>query len=599
MQKRNAGKNSKKKVIRDLSKLSELKEAILGPKSDKLTLAKVAKEFNVGTKTIVEFLRIDGRRISHHPMEIISDNEYIKISKTYELEKIAKEEAKKIRTGSRPKKENLKIDDKKKTESQSKVITFEKSIKAIEDPPLKAKRPRIKGRTGPNSTSSPEPNKPIVSNITISPKVDDSSDSNIHVLKPKLFVKDISNKYIGLTFFFNFEQYRVVLTKHNSIGIAKLNFPNKITTFKQPMSWRVKVVHYSMDHRKLTVDIISYHRGQQEFSQDQIIAQNFLNNIKSLVFRNIDKTAFLQSALGHQTADVVSTNKLYSSSGNVNNLYQDLTDGKALKEKFTIDFKDLKFGVGKVLFKKKLSLTGKLEELSIVNYHIREEFNSIKDYFQKVLAIKEIKVEVTLKSQKNILSSTLLIVLSPEIDRINENLISVVKIGIIKKMMKNQSSSNLSFTIDKMFEVVNDKIKSSTFYNEESQFLDDVLTIKITKHDNHLKYLASKQSLLQKLQFFIKPFSFIFLLDGVEKNYVVWETLDTSEATYIWDIENNTISLQENFKRIESIILSIKNGGKQKYIESTKDSFERIFHNYSESRYGFSSWKLQLDSIIK
>lgn len=582
----NKGKNSKKKIIRDLSKLSELKEVILGSKPEKLRLAKVAKEFNISIKAVVEVLRINGRRIDQHPMEIISDNEYKVISQVYESEKLAKEEAKQKGRPSRTKKENLKISSKDIKELKKENIGSPNLIKPIDHVPIpesKIRRPRIKRMTNSDSNILPKHNN-------------SSKEENNKSPKSNAVIKDISQNYIGQIFFIYFEQNKAFMAKYEAISFNDINFPNKIKMFKRSMSCRVKIIKYVNEQKKLIVDIISYHKGHQQFSPQQLRAQDFLYNIKSVIFRNIDINYFLQFASGNQTADVVSAvNPIIS------NIEESISDERTFNEKFRVDFKEIKFGIGKVVFKRRISFTGRFEELSIANPHIREEFNSIKSYFQKVLEIKEINVEVMFRFSKGPLIVTSTIATSPEIDRINENLISVVKIGIIKKALKNQSSLNKSFTIDKMLESNNDKIKSNTFYTEESQFLDDILTIKIkpTKHDNHLKYLASRQSLTQKLHFFIKPFSFIFLLDGIERNYIVWETLDTSEATYLWDIDNNTISLQENFRKIESIILSIKNGGKQKYIETTKDSYQRVFHNYSESKYGFSSWKTQLDSYIK
>ncbi|HET8963624.1 MAG TPA: hypothetical protein VFM99_06995, partial [Chitinophagales bacterium] len=146
----NKGKNSKKKIIRDLSKLSELKEAILGSKPEKLRLAKVAKEFNVSIKAVVEVLRINGRRIDQHPMEIISDNEYKVISQVYESEKLAKEEAKQKGLPSRTKKENLKISSKDIKELKKENISSPNLIKPIDHVPIpasKIRRPRIKRMT--------------------------------------------------------------------------------------------------------------------------------------------------------------------------------------------------------------------------------------------------------------------------------------------------------------------------------------------------------------------------------------------------------------------------------------------------------------------
>jgi len=52
------------------------------------------------------------------------------------------------------------------------------------------------------------------------------------------------------------------------------------------------------------------------------------------------------------------------------------------------------------------------------------------------------------------------------------------------------------------------------------------------------------------------------------------------------------------FRKIENIINEIKVQGKISYINSTEDSFSRIYHDYSESTDGFVKWKGELESLL-
>jgi translation initiation factor IF-2 len=95
-------------------------------------LSKVAKELNVSISTISEFLKGKGHQIENNPMTKISPEQYSLLSKEYQSEKAAKEEAKQISssTTSRIKKDAVILtEESKKTEDkiQEKEEVFVKS----------------------------------------------------------------------------------------------------------------------------------------------------------------------------------------------------------------------------------------------------------------------------------------------------------------------------------------------------------------------------------------------------------------------------------------------------------------------------------------
>jgi hypothetical protein len=102
-----------------------------------------------------------------------------------------------------------------------------------------------------------------------------------------------------------------------------------------------------------------------------------------------------------------------------------------------------------------------------------------------------------------------------------------------------------------------------------------------------------------KLRFVLKPLSFIFLVSGERYYYLVWETLDTAEATYIWRSEKNKEALKANFHKVEDILNLIKIQGKIAYIQSGDENMKRIYHDYSEIKNGFVSWKTELESVLR
>ncbi|MEO6903026.1 MAG: hypothetical protein ABI315_07725 [Bacteroidia bacterium] len=274
---------------------------------------------------------------------------------------------------------------------------------------------------------------------------------------------------------------------------------------------------------------------------------------------------------------------------------------KPFFETFLVDFNDIKFKEGKVVFSKWFWQVGQSLELVIINAYIHKEFDSIKDYFQNTLGIKEIKVEIKAKNQVTFPHVKDMIVSSSDIARIDENIIDAIRISFIKKIIRKKSLAKSSYTIDKIFELTDNKeINANAFYPEDhNQLLDDILSIENKKHYNHLKYLSSKQSLSYKIHYLFKPYSFIFFLEGEEKNFFVWETLDTKEATYIWQIVKNVASLSEDFKKIEERIDSLRTGGKNEYIKNTDDLVLRIQHLYSEADKDFPKWRFDLDAYTK
>ena len=75
-------------------------------------LSKVAREFNVGISTIVEFLQDKGIKISSDPNAKLSDEQYSLIAKEYSKDSEAKKEAKRVDLKTtRQKKETITIDD--------------------------------------------------------------------------------------------------------------------------------------------------------------------------------------------------------------------------------------------------------------------------------------------------------------------------------------------------------------------------------------------------------------------------------------------------------------------------------------------------------
>lgn len=119
------------------------------------------------------------------------------------------------------------------------------------------------------------------------------------------------------------------------------------------------------------------------------------------------------------------------------------------------------------------------------------------------------------------------------------------------------------------------------------------------KHYQQLRYLAQKhEGSVLKIRFVLLPFSLVFLLAGRQQYHIVWETLDTEEATYIWHVEKNKTTLRNLLKQVDEELGVIRTKGRQVFLENAPANFSRILHDYSDSRKGFILWRDMLEERL-
>ena len=266
---------------------------------------------------------------------------------------------------------------------------------------------------------------------------------------------------------------------------------------------------------------------------------------------------------------------------------------------FTVPFKHLQFHFGGVSCRKMIPELEKKVSLTIINYDIREEFEAVKDYFANALGTDHVEITVRIEAVDGLPQT--IEAHSAEIAAINQNLIETVRFQYVKDAVKKKmkvETPNTLLTMEEFFAALSDEhVKPSAFYEDEKALADDLLLITETKHYHHLRYLSSKHAHhLMRLRFVLKPFSFIFLLEGEEQYHLVWETLDTEEATYVWPVEKEVAKLKRALKKVEEIIQLVKVQGKVAYLAAEGETYRRIFHQYKEGVKGFVKWKGELES---
>ena len=418
---------------------------------------------------------------------------------------------------------------------------------------------------------------------------------------------------IGWELILTFKAEKAYLIPDKELDLRNLDLPDIVHSFTKKVSWLVKVIKYNPDQKLLFVEVLNYFDSEFEFTDFQLINHEIFENIDFINFRTINTSKLLQfidtekSNFREEEPDLFASDD-FNYTNNPESIIKGNSEKPAskdivfeLNDSFSVAIKDIKFGFGCVSFTKKINGFHDSINFSIINYDIREEFDAVKNYFANILKTKRINVEVIVKITNGEISECK--AYSPEIAKINNKLIDSVKFEFVGNFLKKRKNFDIDkslFTMDEAFAMFNnEKLNSNVFYNSDKDLFDDILQISNTKHYKHLRFLSSKHAYhIMKLRFVLKPFSFIFLIEGEKMYHIIWETLDTEEATYIWHIEKNKELLKLKLNKIEDILNIIKAQGKIAYINTHDENYHRIYHDYSDFIDGFVKWKSELESNI-
>jgi hypothetical protein len=263
------------------------------------------------------------------------------------------------------------------------------------------------------------------------------------------------------------------------------------------------------------------------------------------------------------------------------------------EERLMLSFGQLEFKYGTIGFKHLIPGNNAELEFEIENDEIRPEFEVLKPYFSKVLKVKKIRIDVLARFVRGV--PILHSASSPDLDKINKEIVESIKFQFVSKGIIGKGSYGQGNLIG--LKELQEGAKP--LYNSESELLEDILGRYLAKHSRQLTYLSQKhEHTILKLRFVLSPFSFVFLLAGKQRYHVVWETLDSEEATYMWHIEKTLTALKNRLKTIDSDIGKIRTSGRQSYIESKPENFSRIVHDYSNELKGFITWKALLEERL-
>jgi hypothetical protein len=249
-----------------------------------------------------------------------------------------------------------------------------------------------------------------------------------------------------------------------------------------------------------------------------------------------------------------------------------------------------------VSFKYTLAQVNSEAEFEVENREMRPEFEVLKPYFTKYLKTKSVKVDLVCKIEQSKLNSY--VAFSSDLDKINRELVEAVRFRFVTKNLVGRipdASSGGLLDIDEL----QDSAAGDKLFKSGEELLDEILKLKDARHYHQLRYLAERHDrAVLKVRFVLLPFSFVFLLTGREKYHVVWETLDTEEATYIWHVDKNKTLLKNLLRKVDKDLNFIRAKGRQAFIDGQPDSFSKILHDYTDLRKGLIIWKHQMQSRL-
>lgn len=266
-----------------------------------------------------------------------------------------------------------------------------------------------------------------------------------------------------------------------------------------------------------------------------------------------------------------------------------------INRKIEIFVEQLEFRYGSVAFSYPISgYNDKVVEFETANLNIRPEFTVLKPYFIRFLKKDTVSIDIRLTFQNNRIIFQL--ATSADLDKINSEVIESLKFRFLnKQIIKGTLIGEENMLDAQQMQGGN----AQMLYPTEEDILENVLAGKQYKHHKNLRYLSQRhdRSVL-KIRFVLEPFSFVFLLSGFNQYHLIWETLDTEEATYIWHIEKIFDEFEMRIREIDKLLGFIRNKGRQAYLECDPLNFSRIVHDYSIGEKGFIIWKDMLEEQL-
>lgn len=371
------------------------------------------------------------------------------------------------------------------------------------------------------------------------------------------------------------------------LPISCLDLFVKVERFREGIAWKIRVLDYDEENYILKTEIIDYNANTEINEQSSL---QFLV-IDKITFRALNTAHLLRSVQLKQATTINYVSEPIVEYQITNNIQSKIVPTTTvLRKTMKVPFSKITFCNASVSFSLFVEEFKQDINFEIENADIRPEFEVIKEYFIKLLKKKIITVDIEIHySAYEIISAN---ATSEDIDKINSGIIDSVRFEFVKREIISFKGKSVDITIlNTIDNLITDK-NATKLFKTEQDIIDDILSVKNSKHYHQLKYLSAQHlSSVLKIRFILQPFSFLFLLVGERQYHIVWETLYREEATYIWHFEKTMDALRSGLKEIEIILNEIKATSKIDYLKKEHDNFSRVMHDYSDAKSGFVAWK--------
>jgi len=276
---------------------------------------------------------------------------------------------------------------------------------------------------------------------------------------------------------------------------------------------------------------------------------------------------------------------------------------RTFQKEYTYRFHEMRIVAGAAIFKKSFTIPDFYRtidlELRVENEFLEGGYEYIKPYLENRIGKHKLTVSAVIRTQGDQIVSTE--ATATVVDEITPELIGGFKYWQIRRKLRSAETDEDLVTVDDLF----DDAKDSGLKPTDEEFVEDLLAVKKPKHADTVRYL-SKLDLydLMRLRMMKKPFAFLFLVSGEKGCFLILETLNSKEASYIWrlnapesELRANRDLLQREYTWVEKEISIISAENRKPYRKDSHENFEWIRHEY-EKPDGFELWKQRLHQVL-
>ena len=407
----------------------------------------------------------------------------------------------------------------------------------------------------------------------------ESKDQQLKLGIPKMPKKELKT---GDEIHLFFDDDRAYYDASNAVSIEQINFSNPSIKWLNPaVCWKLRVLRIDTGRRIVFTEIIDYFnrtkRAELTYCYDQTIQQINFTKINTQELIRVANKAVIRKIESLTFESRVQEKK-----------------SRKIIEIIEVSIQDIEFIDGGFEIAVYLDCTGQEELVFIENHVITSKFDAIKNLILEHIQANEIEVEVTLvllgtRVQKLSAKSKILEALTTEF-------FNQLRFELIVNTLKRTTESNpmkLYNPTSYLVEIGRESLGNEKF--DSTYLLRECLKNSKYKHFRQLRYLSSRyHDSILAIRFSLEPFSFMLVIhQAVERYFVVWETLDSAEATYVWifDYPPTIIEAQD-------LITEVRSQGKSHYIQDSPANFFRIIHSYRNPKQGFVDWQRKFEGRV-